>query len=184
MNKALFKIALILLGFGLVFSSCSKDDDEGSGSFTYKDKKYTLSQGTIEAYGYWDAGVYNLDLYLYSSDFDLEDRTGTGEYLYFNMFSNKNTDLTAGTYTYDYLSEVPFTFDYGKAYLDFNMNSYSGTVVSMYDGDVTISKSGSTYTINIDCEDASGEKIVGTYKGSIDYYDYSDKKVKTPRVKK
>lgn len=177
MNKNLFKIAIIILSV-ITFTGCSDDDDDNAkGTFTYNGTTYELSNGVIESYGSITKSSYHLDLTLYSSGLNYEKGTGTGNALYFEIFSSSNSDLVAGTYAYDpEWTGEPLTFDFGAAYINFNITSESGTQVIINEGTVTISKSGSTYTITVNCKDANDNSITGSYTGSLKYYEMPDKK--------
>ncbi len=166
------------------FYSCKDDDDDTSNYFTVGDATYDLNYGLIENNGQADSdGSYNTDLSFYSQEFTDED--GDGQYdnisdvdmLYFKLYSTTGTALDEGTYTYDAESTEAGTYDTGEYIINYSFD-YS-TYTSTYDnlglitsGDITISKDGDTYTIEIDCTSYSGSSITGYYKGSLDYEDY------------
>ena len=160
----------------LVITGCSKDDKESAtgkitGSFTYDGNSYTLTKGAIINFGDYDdlkSGVYNIDLYLADDGLNIETMSGEGNYLYFEMFSSSDKALLSGTY--DYAEPSAFTFDLGFVFINHQPGTNTGTTVEVYDGTVTISQSGSEYTITIDCEDETGKKITGTCQGSLKYY--------------
>jgi hypothetical protein len=177
MVKFLSKI-LMLASFAmvLVITGCSKDDKESAtgvitGSFAYDGNTYTLTQGAIINYGSYDplkSNIYYLDLYLMNDGLNLETMSGEGNYLYFEMFSSSDKALLSGTYNYD--EPATFTFDLGYVFINHQPGTNTGTTVEVYNGSVTISQSGSDYTITIDCEDENGKKITGSCQGSLKYY--------------
>jgi len=170
MNKNLLKLAVVLLLVSLVFTGCKKDDESSSNSFSYNGKSYELTQGFLVNYGSVSKStVYNFDLYLLTSGINVETGTGTGSYLYFEMFTDSSTGLGDGTYDYTD-TYASLTFDYAKIYIDYNIETQSGSYAYIYDGTVTISKSGSTYTITIDCVDTNNKTIKGSYTGTLDMY--------------
>ena len=122
MNKNLLKFAVVLLSVGLIFSGCSKDDDEVSQGFKYDGKTYDLDKGEMISYGEVTEGVYNIDLFLYSND--VQSETMTGNAAYFEIFTNSETDFALGTYDYNSSSEAVYTFDIGHFYMNYDF--YNG----------------------------------------------------------
>jgi len=174
MNKNLFKLAFVLLSFGVFFSSCS-DEETLSNAFSYKGQEYPIEKGRMITYGSVTTGVYNIDLELYSSEVNPVSDTGTGNMIYFEMFTNNNTSLAAGEYTFTQ-TEANYTFDIAKFYINFNFGSWSGTSFYVHEGTVNIKKSGTTFTIDIDCTDDQGNVIKGNYEGTLSFTDASKSK--------
>lgn len=174
MRKLLFAIGLVLLGSGLIFTSCSKDDDDDSGSqsFEYNGKTYNLDNGYMDLYGSTSDGVYNIDLYLLSDG--VLGSTSTGNGVYFEMYTNSENELTAGTYTYN-SSEANFTFDIGEFYMNYDFYEEVGDYTYIKSGTVKVEKSSSIYTITIDCVDIDGKEIKGSYVGSLMIADWKKK---------
>ena len=117
---------LLLSGWG-----CSKDNAVLQNHLTYNGSNYPLDKGIIENYGSVKS-VYNLDLTLYSSgiSFNTVDSVlgGTGNVLYLEMYS-ASSSLATGTYTFDAnLTGNAGTFDIGMFGINFNMDSFSGTI--------------------------------------------------------
>ncbi|HRY98928.1 MAG TPA: hypothetical protein P5550_07705 [Bacteroidales bacterium] len=172
--RALF--ALMIAGAAL--TSCNKDDDDDDSSpenyFMYDGKTYELTQGFIENYGEWEPGVYNLDLTLMSSGFtvnmtngQIDEITGTGNALYFEMYTSDSTKLDNRTYTFDEMSTANGTFDIGFLGINFSIANQTGTQHVVTGGTVTVNKSGSTYTITWDLTDEGGKKVTGKFKKSL-----------------
>ena len=118
---------LSMLAMSLSFVSCEKDDeDTKKNQFTYDGVDYALAKGIIENYGLWnyEPNIYNFDLSFFSSGLILDedaDVTGTGDGLYFEMFSSSETELLPGTYTFDAQeSGDANTFDIGMVVVNFN----------------------------------------------------------------
>lgn len=117
----------------------------GAGELTYGGDTTTLDQLYFLDYGDSGNGVYNIDVYLMPSTLNWSDGSGTGRYVYLEMFFS-SPQVAAGTYTFsdeldppagtfsDY-SDVSTVTDTGDDWEDFTS------------GEVTISISGSTYTI-------------------------------------
>jgi hypothetical protein len=172
--RALF--ALMIAGAAL--TSCNKDDDDDDATpesyFMYDGKTYELTQAYIENYGEWEPGVYNLDLTMMSKGFtvntsngQIQSVTGTGNALYFEMYTSDSTKLDNRTYTYDEMSTANGTFDFGVIGINFNIATQTGTQHMVMSGTVTVSKSGSVYTITWDLTEENGKKVTGKYKKAI-----------------
>jgi len=167
-----------------IFASCGKGDDDEStmpdNYFIVNGKTYELKMGYLQNYGtdpeFYEG--YNLDLTLVSDGFTVDlanfDFTGTGDALYFEMFSSSADMLPAGDYTFD-SSELPpvGAFDYGECLLNFNASTGESTSSSeITGGKVSVSKNGSIYEITINCTTASGKTITGYFKGALTFMDF------------
>ena len=185
--EKLIKLFCALFLASTMFISCDKDDDDENekNHFTSGGKEYTLTQGAFENYGLTDTADlkhdgYNLDLVLLSDGFTIStdsvgdmDITGTGQYIYFELFTSKGTEFDSREYTYSESIPYPIgTFDYSE----FNLN-YSEDIddneIEITSGKVTISKDGDMYSISIDCIDENNNAVTGFYKGTLKYYDYT-----------
>jgi hypothetical protein len=179
MKNVNFKSLLLILALSISVVSCDKDDNEPTfkNYLKYEGKYYELKFGYLEYYGsgYGAENSYNFDITLTSvNDAKSTDLAmPTLNYIYFEMFSSSPTELLSGTYNYDSQNLVPFTFDEGEFALDYASSAIYNEVNG---GSVIISKSGSTYTIKIDCTDFDGKKITGYFKGELAYDDWSDYK--------
>lgn len=173
MKEKLFKAILILLTLGLIFQGCSEDDGgqyTNSNEFSYDGSSYSLSKGAIIKYvSNKKGGPFQLDLCLASSNVNFDSLTGTGNFIYFEMFSTLNTALTSGEYFPAETSET-FTFDSAAIFINYNLTTEEGTSVGITNGSVTISNNGSSYTVTINCEDANGKKVSGSYTGALQFY--------------
>lgn len=183
-------LILALLTISVSITSCGKDDDENDDEngipeenhLKHDARMYEISDGILEYYGQWwdDTGGFNFDITLFSSgitfDEELEDFTGKGNMIMFEMFSESKTELKPGTYTFDAdQSYDAGTFDRGLFFLNYDIETETAEVTGeIAGGTVKVEKSGSTYKITIDCTDNKGEKLTGFYEGTLDYYDWSD----------
>jgi hypothetical protein len=170
------KFLLLGLCVASVFiSSCSKDDEDPSNVLKYDGEKITLDKGVIKDYGSWGEGVYNLDIYLCSTGISYDEPTntfsGTGNYIYFELFTGTDGELTAGTYNLTDTEEAG-TFDSGRLKLGVNYSDDSyEEAVDFLDGKVVIEKSGTTYKMTITGHDYLGKAISAYYAGSLIYHE-------------
>jgi hypothetical protein len=176
MKRNLNKLVFCSILCSILLIGCKKDDDSGpSNSLTYSGTKYELSKGYLENYGEtWEDNVYNFDLTLCSSGITVTEdaHTGVGNFFYFEMYSSSATELTPGTYTFSSSDvETPSTFDMGLAGVNYDIANEIGTYLEFVGGTVVIEKTGSIYTITIDCALPSAAKVTGYYKGELIYYD-------------
>ncbi len=180
------KILPIILLSLFIFTGCKKDKDGDSPNnyIKYDGEMYHIDKGILENYGQWDAGAYNLDLTLFSNEIKLIESqgeitgvTGTGNYIYFEMFTSSTTHLDNGTYQYNYTSEEAGTFDQGAIAINYNIEYETGEIMQeITDGTVKVSKNSDTYEITIDCTDEDGKSVTGYFKGTLTWYDASWKK--------
>lgn len=181
------KIITGILILSLILVSCKKDKDKDTVTnyFVVDGTKYAVSFGTLENYG-TDPGYYegyNLDLYLITSGIDVDASgvwTGTGKALYFEMFSTSATYLTSGEYTYDLISDVPptFTFDFSDYCLSWTTGD--NTWIYLVSGTVTVTRSGSNYTIDLTGGvNQNGKTVTAHFTGPLQYLDSSKKSAKT-----
>lgn len=188
MKKNLFLIATVALVLSISFSGCKKDDDDDvkvkKNHLMYENVEYAMSHGFLD---YWgpDGSSYNFDITLFSSgisyDTVAEMVTGTGHYLWLQLWSSSASDLLPGTYTYDTTaSSLINTFDEGMFAVNLNTATLQSDLeLEISGGSVTVAKTGSTYELTIDLTATNGKKITGYYKGTLRYFDESKKKSKT-----
>jgi hypothetical protein len=182
------KILTIVLLSLIIFTGCKKDKDENSydNYIKYDDKAYPLDKGILENWGKWSPeSDNNLDLTLVSDSVnviewnnEVDSYSGTGHRIKFWMYSASSELLDNGNYTYDDLSsEKTGTFDYGQLLINYNFDNEEGEIEQyVADGTVTVTKSGDTYEITINCTDEEGKSVTGYYKGILKYFDYNKKK--------
>jgi hypothetical protein len=186
--KNLIKIFTGILVLSLILVSCKKDKDKETVTNYFKvgGTKYEVSFGTLENYG-TDPGYYegyNLDLYLHSTGIDVDvngDRTGTGKSLYFEMYSTNSASLASGEYAYDLVSDIPPTFTFDISRYSTNWTETNENWVYLLLGTVTVTKSGSNYTIDLTggIDYPGGNQVTAHFSGPLEYFDYSKKSAKT-----
>ncbi len=178
----LLTIALL----GITFNGCKKETNSmGESYLVIGDTSFDLKNGILMNLGMVDAeeGIYGLELLLLSDGFTFEfnedssdfDVSGKGNGISFTLFSDEMT-LTSGTFTF--ANAYPFeagTFAYASYVLGYDSEEddfdEEDDIVS---GKVTVTKSGNTYTIKIECTSESGNTVSGTYKGSLEMFDLSE----------
>lgn len=180
-----------LLAYGilsfLLLSSCEKlkDDDTDGESyanfFEYDGSKYSITQAFIENYGKAGSGeIYNLDLYLLSGEFEIIESNGlvtsidgTGNGLYFELFSKYSNKIDTGIYTC-YSSKIGEieTFDQGNVYIGYDFTTETGIKLEIKEGYISVEQNDPTYEIQIECTLKNGSQFTGYYKGAAGYYDY------------
>jgi len=167
------KVCLLLTAI-LLLHSCKKDESGPENFLKYNDLTYEITKGYLENYGEY-GGVYNYDVILTSTGITLTEDgpSGVGNIAYFEMYSSSSTDLAAGTYTFSASAINANTFDEGLVGLDFDLANEVGTSLELVGGTIEVSKTGSTYEINITGVLATGKTVTGRYKGTLIYYDYS-----------
>jgi len=136
----------------------------------YDGNKYPLTKGYIKYYGdFYGSGNYNFDVYLVDNGITItqSDLSGTGNYLYFEMWSPYSSMLMPGTYTFasNYNS---YTFSIGR--VDFNNGTLTQTDYSCISGSVTVSQSGLDYIFDITLTLENGKTLTSYYKGAVTFY--------------
>jgi hypothetical protein len=182
------KATLGLFTASLFLISCNNDDSSNDDSSTdnnisFDGTEYDLSQGYVLHY---DDDMDSLSFYqltLYSSSFEItydddayiDDITGEGQTLSFEINSSTSDDIALGTYTYSaHNSSTAGTFSYATAstYSNFETDELNSSEIT--DGTLTISKNGSSYTLSFDLTDEDGVSVTGYYSGLVEYIDYED----------
>jgi hypothetical protein len=184
-------IAVLLIS--LFIAGCKKDKNEtANNQFSYNGTVFNLSQGFLENYGKSGTEGYNIDLTLLSSSFTIHDKSGevdsvsgTGDALYFEIFTSHADKLDVKDYTYDAAeSGADGTFDQGEIGMGFNMETLTGSAFNITGGKVSVTSVGTEYEITINCTASNGKSFTGYYKGPLKYYNYDKKKKSTERFQK
>ena len=169
MGKVLVGIVVIATIVGLTSCDLLGDDDNGSsgggrgtGELVYQGETTELTQLIFDDYGQHGSGVYNIDIYIVSDDLVFGEASGTGRFVYLEMFFD-GPSVSAGDYIFSG-SEAAGTFS------DFSdittVVDGAFTEHELTGGDVTISISGSTYTISGNVTTAEGAATF-TYEGPL-----------------
>ena len=148
---------LFLAVTSLTFQSCSDDDDNGGSSLNLNNEVsidgtvYTLDDGGyLESYGINTDGSYDWDVTIEST---------TGLAVYFDLNTNSETGLVAGTYTYSE-TRTEFSYVYSEFYGDgIDYTASEGTIVVTIDGDTT------GFVFNLTAND--GSEIEGEWSGVL-----------------
>ena len=80
-------------------SSSGGGGDAGNGELVYVGETTALTQLVFEDYGEWSTGVYNIDVSIASEDLDFLNGSGSGRFVYLEMFFD-NPSVSPGTYTW------------------------------------------------------------------------------------
>ncbi|MGE0090544.1 MAG: hypothetical protein AB7S50_13815 [Bacteroidales bacterium] len=186
MKKFNLRLLTIMLAvFSVALLSC--DDDESSSkdnSFSYNGTTYKIAGGFLENYGPTIAksvASYNIDLTFVTSGINYNTAsgvvTGTGSYLFMEMFTNSETQLVPGTYTFDlYESLNAGTFDYAELGINvnFDVETETGTYVDFVAGTVVVKLTDTTYEITVNLTSTENKALTGYFKGTLTYVDLSE----------
>lgn len=182
------KISTLIIGvliLSIFLAGCKKDENTPKSQFTYDGIEYELSQGVMENFGQWGNNMnYNMEIVLLSSGFtthesngEIDSLSGTGHGIIFDLFTTDANKPAVGDYNYDAQGTGQAgTFAYGDAVINWNTQTETGTEFEINGGKLTVVQSGDTYELNFSCTTDTGKTITGYYKGSLKYYDLSDKK--------
>jgi hypothetical protein len=176
--KNLFQLLLGIIAINFFLIQCNKDNTTKKNSINYQNQVYNLDKGVLEYYGNIHGSGNNLDLTLLSSGLVIHETnnlidsiSGTGNGIYFEMFTTGTASLTVGDYTFDSDSTGNAgTFDYGNVILNYNTETNQGINQDITGGVISIKSSGLTYEITFNCTLKNGNGITGYYKGPLIYY--------------
>jgi hypothetical protein len=176
-------IAAAIISFLVI--GCEKENEteeiKKTNHLKIGDTEYNLTTGTLENYGQDEAGIYdvhNTDLTLFSDGITITDEdeelviSGSGQIIYFEMFSSTGTSLDIGTYNFNIQPFSLKTFDYADYIIDWNDTVDDDDWTEIASGEVTVTKNSNEYEITINCIDKNGLKITGFFKGTLLYFDY------------
>ena len=183
--KNLFKPFIAVFLLSIIIAGCKKDEDKTvKNSFNYNGTEFALSQGFLENYGKYGDEGYNIDLSLLSSEFtihesngEVESVSGTGDGLYFEIYTSLPNKLDVRDYMYDGTeSYAAGTFAFGMIGMGLNMENETGLIYDISGGKVSVTSNGSEYEITFNCTTSNSKTITGHYKGALKYYNYGKKK--------
>ena len=170
------KLLALVAALIIALSGCSdKEDPKTKQNVIIVDgTEFAVTQALTEEYGGDETSGYNFDLLILSSGFDFSDYenswvTGSGNVLYLELWSTSSTGLVTGTYTSSANFE-PNTFT--SSYVGINYDTSDDTADQGYEdgtGSVSITVSGSTYTVNFDLT-FGATKVTGNYTGTVSHF--------------
>jgi hypothetical protein len=159
----------------LFITSCKSDDKEPANAFAYDGKTYTLKQAYKDSdsdpQNIGGHDVYDLQFVLASDGITVDDAGdfhGTGNAITFEIFTSAN-DIVAGTYSFieNESDAAALKFYDESVYINYNVDQNTGeTHDAGTVGQIKVSKSGDTYTIDI-AATIEGKSVKGHYKGKI-----------------
>jgi len=158
-----------------------------SNYFTHNGISYDIGTGLIYYYGPYISS-YDVRFVLLSPDLVIDESTGepvsgVGSYVYFRCYSS-SSDLAPGTY----VSDPDGSGSAGTFYYGFLVINYDGSTGDMedyyyiFDGTVTVNRSGDKYIIDIDCTDEDGNAFSGYFYSTMYYYDESKEGSSDPGI--
>ena len=176
---------LLMSSFALFTLSCGDDDDNNDPGMSVNkiitpSGEYEIIGATLGDYGAgdWHDG-FNLDFSFMTGDIELDNEGdptgGSGLVAYFEMISTTNGELTEGTYTYDSdsSSNGVSTYTDSSEIIDVtDAANYEFTLLNDPQGNITIERSGSSYTFTYS---SAGYTI--EYTGVPTYYDYTSRSI-------
>lgn len=183
--RKLFSI-LLLSSFALFTLSCGGDDDNNDNNdpgisinkIITPSGEYEIIGATLGDYGAgsWHDG-FNLDFTFMTGNIELDNEGdptgGAGLVAYFEMISTTNGEIVEGTYTYesDSVSYSVSTYTDSSEIIDVtDASNYEFTLLNEPQGNVTIERSGNSYTFTYS---SAGYTI--EYTGVPTYYDYTSR---------
>jgi hypothetical protein len=178
--------AIFLLCF--VISGCKKDKDNNDtvvkkNVLKIGTTEYEISKGILEPYD-GDSTGYNIDLSLVSSGITIgQNASGTGNAIYFEMYSANADKLSVGDYVYNDTYHAN-SLDYAEYVLNWNFTENldaNWTEISTIT--VKVIKNSPEYELSFSGTDMNNLAISGYYKGALTMYGKSGNKksLKTKR---
>jgi hypothetical protein len=166
--KKLWSLSLLIVPVivSLLFTAgCPPVDTTGSGSFMYDGATYPLTNGALENYGRGD-----FDVVLASSGLNAAQWEGTGYFVWFDLVSPSTIGMPG---RYDWAGTDDLLLFEGGVTFDYDADTDTGNWIDAdwevaASGDhVTISKDGTTYTIEFSVTLMDGTMLTGSYTGPL-----------------
>lgn len=193
MKRVTLVFVVFALAFALFNTGCKKDDDKknGDGSisgnhFAYDGKQYPLAQGFLIYYGEWKgkSGIYDYDIVLASSGLiyndTLEEFTGKGHVVYYELLTSSETELLPGTYNYDSTAmDIPNSYQYAFFMINYDVDEDEAEVDKyIREGSISVEKTGSNYNLIYNGKTEDEKNFTGKFIGPLHFIDWSYKKKK------
>lgn len=154
-------------------------DDVDMGTFSEGGTLIFYGNDTDPGAYRWVSQLWGPGVYINSSG----EFAGSGFIVMMQLFSDKAStqNPTAGTYVVEYATYKPFRARTGYTYYGERRGSWyteieNGMIVNVapvMSGEITFSGSGSEYTVGFNVRDDIDNRIRGTYKGALRYYNQS-----------
>jgi len=181
MKKILF---ILTLGF---LVGCSNDDDNNAGNsqnnfIKIDNVEYELEAGLIEDYGLYQAGLYNFDVVLISSDVtnvggELVPNDQFISGIVFELYTASENDLSIGTYNLvdsDNISDQTFEYAEVVENLDVTSENDEGAFSVLVSGTLEVLSNAPVYEFEFSGTDSNGKSISGYYKGDLFTEEFED----------
>lgn len=180
MNKLTsFRILLVLTSLSFFAASCTKVDTTPAHKNFFEVGSETpviLNMGIIEDFGLVNAPTRHMHITLIDKGYVLDMNTGTisgiGSQVNIGFYTDSDGEIPTGTYIYSgSLTKLPFTFDSGFITENYNVLTQEGHYHTITSGTVIIIRDGENYDFTFDCNLDTGSKLIGTFKGVMEYFD-------------
>jgi hypothetical protein len=173
-NRRLLTVLLIAITLSVL--SCTKEEDQSKNYFNYDGKNYGLAAG----YGFYDQDTdtdppaYFHEVVLVGRGITVteNDFAGTGNLIAFTIGSASQT-VEPGTYHYNLVEGSFKAGDLVSGLVGFNVNTedYTGIVHFFSDGKVVVTRSGDTYTLDVDVV-ADGKPLKVHFVGPLPTFSF------------
>lgn len=176
------KSLLFALAGLFLFTSCTKDEEDDDNTTPFPQElvldgtRYEWGTAFMEHFSDYGVNSENLDLFLITDGINViydannypDSITGSGYILYFEMFSSDSTYMSNGTYTND--STLTLNTYYGSSLGQVTNGEFINDN-DIENGEVVVSRDGSTYTITGSGKDATNNvDFTFSYQGAITVY--------------
>jgi hypothetical protein len=181
MTKSLsfLKLQALILLLGLFTASCSEDDAEEelapsvTNSVAYNGQTYEIKNGLILNYGS-NASHYNNDIIVSDGTFSMEETENGTFALYLELYSAGTSGFQPGTFQFaeeddDVAESTSFFTANSGLIIETNADGVvddGDEVIHITAGTVTVSGSGTDYTLVYDVTLENGKTLKGGYAGS------------------
>ena len=156
----------MFLALSLTLNSCNNDDDNNNNSNSLKidNETFELTQGFAEDYGssFAPDGFFNVDLTFATKGLNFDQETGSGQIVYFELFSETEELIQTGTYTLDE--------DFDDGFITSIVNDEVDSDADFVSATVTITKGEKEYyELTFTGIDELDRVITGSYSGAVSY---------------
>lgn len=172
-NKFLAGVMVLILSIG--FMSCrenSADSDDETTGLTFDGEVFELAWGEIYDYGEFTEGYRNYDFIIFEKEEDFsseEDEYNSKHAIYLWFESPGAGSFDPGTYVFS-STNIDENHLYTGEIIYFAEDDY----IEVTAGEVEISISGATYTLEFDLTFEGGKELKGTLSYDFEVYDETD----------